>query len=182
MSSIGFKALDVGDVTRGGKDPYGCVLAVAIGACCATGAGTLGGDAIKNPTPRARLVLGAAMGGAVAALVAAGLSRNNSKLCLGALLLGASCGSFGASNLRPVSSSSSSRLLSSSTAASAAADAASAAQRSVATAAATASTPVKSPVRAMPTDATLAAPPAAPAGSATPLSSTKSSDSSIASN
>lgn len=105
MSSLGFKALDIGDVTHRGTDPYGCVLAVSVGVLCATTAGTFGADAIKNPTQKSRLLVGAASGGVVAACASNALTNRNAKLSMVGLGLGICAGAFAASCLKPAAAS-----------------------------------------------------------------------------
>eukprot|EP00656_Telonema_subtile_P007767 TRINITY_DN13642_c0_g1_i2.p1 TRINITY_DN13642_c0_g1~~TRINITY_DN13642_c0_g1_i2.p1 ORF type:complete len:191 (+),score=51.21 TRINITY_DN13642_c0_g1_i2:172-744(+) len=100
MQTPNLKALELGDVTNGGKDLVGCALAVGLGVATAAAAATLSADKIGSPTPESRSTVGVAVGALMGGGVTAGCSGKSPSLSLGGMLAGALVGLLGARQLQ----------------------------------------------------------------------------------
>ena len=97
---------DLGDLTKKGEHAASLVLAVALPVCAAGAASVIAADGLKAPTYAARVIVGAALGAAVAGTATTGLSGNRfPALALLSLGLGAVLGLVGAASLAPPASS-----------------------------------------------------------------------------
>ena len=97
---------DLGDLTKKGEHAASLVLVVALPVCAAGAASVIAADGLKAPTYTARVMVGAALGAAVAGTATTGLSGNRfPALALLSLGLGAVLGLVGAASLAPPASS-----------------------------------------------------------------------------
>ena len=97
---------DLGDLTKKGEHAASLVLAVALPVCAAGAASVIAADGLKAPTYAARVIVGAALGAAIAGTATTGLSGNRfPALALLSLGLGAVLGLVGAASLAPPASS-----------------------------------------------------------------------------
>ena len=101
---------DVGDIARVSNKEYqttgpGLILAVCIPCAMAGATGTIAADAMKHPTTVSRKFIGGMVGGVVAGAGTTTLTGGKlPALALFSMVVGASLGIFGATNLRKITS------------------------------------------------------------------------------
>ena len=100
---------DLGDVLKKSDgSPSSLALAVVLPVCASTAAAILAADGLKAPTNTARIIVGGALGAAVAGTATTGLSGNRfPQLALLSLCCGALLGPLGAASLQSASAASS---------------------------------------------------------------------------
>ena len=97
---------DLGDLLKKSDgSPSSMALAVVLPVCASTAAAILAADGLKAPTNTARVIVGGALGAAVAGTATTGLSGNRFRqLALVSLCCGALLGMIGAASLQSAGS------------------------------------------------------------------------------